>query len=139
MKEFSFKINGNTYQVNIHSVEEELAEVEVNGTRYQVELEKKPKVTKTPKLVRGKTPAHTGPHKPMNTRKLTTVVAPLPGTIMDIKVKVGDEVKREQVLMMMEAMKMENQVLSEGAGTVKSIKVQTGENVLQGQLLIEME
>ncbi|MDP5170147.1 MAG: acetyl-CoA carboxylase biotin carboxyl carrier protein subunit [Bacteroidia bacterium] len=139
MKEFSFNINGNAYKVNILNVEDDQAEVEVNGTTYQVALEKKPKVTKTPKLVRGKTPAHTGVHRPMTSAGLANVLAPLPGTITELKVKIGDQVLPEQVLLMMEAMKMENRVLAEKAGTVKAIKVTVGESVLQGQVVIEME
>ena len=140
MKEFSFTINGNAYQVQIHEIEGERAEVEVNGTRYEVQLEQKVKAaTKTPKLVRGKTPSHSGQYQPLKSKKVATVVAPLPGTIVELKVKEGDEVKKEQVLLLMEAMKMENRVLAESAGTIKSIKVAAGENVLQGQVLIELE
>ena len=139
MKEFSFKINGNAYQVHIHAVEDDRAEVEVNGTRYEVQLEKRVKAPKTPKLVRGKTPTHTGQHQPLTSKKVATVVAPLPGTIVELKVKEGDTVEKEQLLLLMEAMKMENRVLAEQAGTIKSIKVAAGENVLQGQVLIELE
>lgn len=139
MKEFSFKINGNAYQVHIHSVEDDKAEVEVNGTRYDVQLEQKVKTSKTPKLVRGKTPKHRGQHQSLTSQKVATVVAPLPGTITELKVKEGDTVEKEQLLMLMEAMKMENRVLAESAGTIKSIKVSEGENVLQGQVLIELE
>jgi biotin carboxyl carrier protein len=139
MKEFRFNINGNGYHVQIHAVEQERAEVEVNGTRYEVQLEQKAKTTKTPTLVRGKTPTHTGPHQPLKSKKVATVVAPLPGTILELKVKEGDVVKKEQLLLMMEAMKMENRILAETAGTIKSIKVATGDSVLQGQVLIELE
>ncbi len=139
MKEFSFKINGNAYQVQIHAVEDGRAEVEVNGTRYEVQLEQKIKATKTPKLVRGKTPTHTGQHQPLKSKKVATVVAPLPGTIVELKVKEGDTVEKEQLLLLMEAMKMENRVLAETAGTIKSIKVAAGDNVLQGQVLIELQ
>lgn len=139
MKSFSFKISGNPYQVRILNVEESFAEVEVNGTRYEVQLEKPPKRTKTPKLVRGKTPAHTGPHRAMMGPPKSRVEAPLPGTITELMVKPGDVVKREQVLILMEAMKMENRVLAEAEGRVKNILVKEGDAVLQGQPLIEME
>lgn len=139
MKEFSFKINGNAYQVHIHRVEDHQAEIEVNGTRYEVELEQKVKAPKTPKLVRGKTPAHKGQHQPLTSKKVATVLAPLPGTILELKVKEGDSVQKEQLLLLMEAMKMENRVLAEAAGTIKAIKVEPGETVLQGQVLIELE
>ena len=108
MKDFQFKINGNSYKVNIRSVEDGLAEIEVNGTSYQVTLETKVPVSKTPKLVRAKTPQYTGVHQPMTTTKISTILAPLPGTILEIQVKEGDAVLPEQVMLKMEAMKMEN-------------------------------
>lgn len=137
MKSFQFKIRGNSYQVTVGAREGNVAEVEVNGTKYEVELEKEPTRPATPRLVRGKTPAHTGPHKPM-TQSGTRIVAPLPGTITEIRVKVGDQVSREQSLLTMEAMKMENNVLADSAGTVKSIHVEVGGHVLQGDVLIEL-
>ncbi len=139
MKEFSFKINGNPYKVNILNVEEERAEVEVNGTRYEVVLDKKPNVTKTPKLVRGKTPVHSGPMQPIVAKsKISAVTAPLPGLITQIMVKEGDHVSPDQTLLLMEAMKMENRVLAEISGTVKTIHVAVGDSVLQGQMVIEL-
>ncbi len=138
MKDYSFKINGNLYQVNVHKVEQQLAEVEVNGTRYQIELVEQAPAPKTPKLVRGKTPAPSKQAQRLSSRKVANVLAPLPGTITELKVKEGDSIKRDQVLLLMEAMKMENQVLAESEGEVKSIKVTEGENVLQGQVLIEL-
>ncbi len=139
MKQFNFKINGNAYQVNVESIEDEIAEVEVNGTSYRVELEKKIKVPKTPKLVRGKTPAFTGTHASLSTNTpLTEVNSPLPGLILSIHVKEGDTVKPDQLLVMMEAMKMENKLLAESGGVVKTIKIKPGDTVLQGQVIIEL-
>lgn len=140
MKNYKFTINGNKYSVHIKSFEDDVAQVEVNGTPYEVTLDKSVKTTKTPKLVRAKTPAPANAPKPLATKNsLSKIKAPLPGTILEIKVKEGDEVKKEDTLLVMEAMKMENRVLAEKPGTVKSIKVQAGENVLQEQLLIEIE
>ncbi|MEM1135779.1 MAG: biotin/lipoyl-containing protein [Bacteroidota bacterium] len=140
MKNYKFSINGNTYDVKINALEENIAQVEVNGTPYEVELEKEIKTTKTPKLVRAKTPKPVGAPKPLATKvSLSQINAPLPGVILELSIKEGDEVKKEDTLLIMEAMKMENRVLAENNGKVKSIKVQVGENVLQGQLLIEIE
>ena len=142
MKNFKFKINGNQYDVNIQSFEENIVDVEVNGTVYKVELQKDVKVAKTPKLVRAKTPTTPGAvigQMRSSDTKLSELKSPLPGIVLQIMVKPGDVVKKEQPLILLEAMKMENKVLSEVNGTVKALKVQAGENVLQGQVLIEIE
>jgi len=67
------------------------------------------------------------------------VHAPIPGTVMDIKVKVGDMVRAEQVVLILEAMKMESEITASAAGRVKSIPVSKGESVQENQLLIELE
>lgn len=139
MKAFQFKINGNTYKVAIHALEEGMASLEVNGTAYQVELEMKTPLSKTPKLVRAKTPQHTGVHHPMTTTaRVSVICAPLPGTILSVEVREGDTVQPEQLVLMMEAMKMENRVLAETGGTVKLVKIKPGDSVLQGEVLIEL-
>ncbi len=139
MKNYKFTINGNDYQVNIKNFEDNIAEIEVNGTEYEVQLHQEVKKAKTPKLVRAKTPTTSKP-KPLATGgALKQIKAPLPGTIIALMVKEGDTVKKEDTLLTMEAMKMENKVLSEAGGVVKSIKVATGESVLQGQVLVEIE
>ena len=68
-----------------------------------------------------------------------TVNAPLPGRILEIKVKVGDSVKAGQEIAVLEAMKMENSIVSDYAGTVKQILVKTGDNVQTDAALIEVE
>lgn len=139
MKDFQFKINGNTYKVHLHSLEDGIAALEVNGTPYEVALDIKAPVSKTPKLVRAKTPQHTGVHRAMTTTaRVSSIRAPLPGTILSVNVKEGDTVELEQVVLMMEAMKMENRVLAETSGTVKVVKVKPGDSVLQGDVLIEL-
>ena len=65
--------------------------------------------------------------------------APLPGLILEIQVKEGDEVKVGQDILVMEAMKMENEIQSNQSGIVKSIKVDEGDNVYEGDVLIELE
>ncbi len=138
MKKFKFTIRGNEYDVHINSFEDNIAEVDVNGSIYQVELEEQVKTTKTPKLVRSK-PVATKETKPAPVSGLSKVEAPLPGTIFKMKVKEGDEVKKGQVLMIMEAMKMENNILAEKDGTISKIHVTEGATVLQGDILVEIE
>jgi glutaconyl-CoA decarboxylase len=65
-------------------------------------------------------------------------VAPMPGTVSAIKVTPGDEVARGQVLLVLEAMKMENEVLAEHAGKVEKIHVSVGDNIKRGKLLVSI-
>lgn len=69
--------------------------------------------------------------------KINSIKAPMPGLIIDLKVKEGDEVKANDPLLILEAMKMENILKSPGEGIVKSIKVKKGESVEKNQILIE--
>ncbi len=138
MKKYKFNIGGNEYNVEILTFEDNVAEIEVNGTQYFVQLEQEIKTPKTPKLVRATAPPPKE-MKPLASAKVSLVKAPLPGTILQVKVSVGDQVKKEQTLMVMEAMKMENNILAEKDGTVKTIKVSVNDTVLQGDVLIEIE
>jgi biotin carboxyl carrier protein len=139
MKNYKFKINGNDYSVEIKSMEDNIAEVEVNGTPFQVELSKEVKTPKTPKLVRSAVSATTE-KKPLSAPAgLSKIEAPLPGSIFKITSKEGDQVKKGDVLLIMEAMKMENNILAESDGMIKSIKVKEGDSVLQGDVLVEIE
>lgn len=67
------------------------------------------------------------------------VLSPMPGKIMAVKVKVGDQVNANQVVCVLEAMKMENEVQTEVAGKVKEVRVKAGENVDGGQTLVVVE
>ncbi|MFU8842650.1 MAG: biotin/lipoyl-containing protein [Bacteroidales bacterium] len=139
MKKFNFTIQGNQYEVEILSLEENIAEVEVNGTRYSVDIHREIRQSKTPVLVRQEVPApRRSETKIKKTIGATQVKAPLPGNIMQIFVSTGDEVKKGDKLILFEAMKMENHVLAEKDGQIIAIKVQPGDNVLEGDVLMEM-
>jgi biotin carboxyl carrier protein len=71
--------------------------------------------------------------------KINVLKAPMPGLIIDIKAKVGQEIKKGDVLVILEAMKMENVIKAQGDGVVKLIKIIEKENVEKGQTLIEFE
>lgn len=143
MRNFKFNIRGNDYEVEIQKMEGSTAEIEVNGTTYQVEIEHKKVTSKTPILVRSAVTNPEGSHeiKKNPTAKSASyqVKAPLPGTIMQIFAKVGDKVKRNDRLLIYEAMKMENNLVAEKDGEVKAVKVNTGDSVMQGDVLFEME
>lgn len=146
MKSFKFKINGNNYEVNINNVEDNTAEVEVNGTAYNVEIDRELKQTKTPKLVRpatipstDSTPATSKTSNPTAPKGGGHIKSPLPGVILEINVKVGDTVSIGQKLLMLEAMKMENNIDSDKEGTVKEILISKGDSVMEGDTLIVIE
>ncbi len=142
MKKFKFTIHGNAYEVEILGFEENIAKVEVNGTLYDVEVHRELKVSKTPTLVRAEVPPPVGkekriPRTPSGTTN-TQIKSPLPGTVISVLVKEGDQVTLGQKLLTMEAMKMENSVLAEKSGTVRTILVKPGDTVLQNDVLVEI-
>ncbi|MBT34031.1 MAG: acetyl-CoA carboxylase biotin carboxyl carrier protein subunit [Thalassobius sp.] len=75
----------------------------------------------------------------MATQAIKDIKAPMPGKILTITCKVGDELKKGDKVLILEAMKMENILKSPGDGKVKSIKVETGDNVEKNQILIVFE
>lgn len=140
MKKFDFTINGNRYAVDIKDIEDNIAQVEVNGTIYEVEIHREVKQSKTPRLMRPAVKHSYGEEAFKKKEGVSPVVkSPLPGVVLRINFKEGDEVNRGDSLLVMEAMKMENNIYSELKGRIKSIKVQPGQSVLQGDILMEIE
>jgi len=138
MKKFKFKIRGNKYEANIKSFEKNIVDIDINGTNYKVELEQDLVKPKTPKLVRAR--VHTPTEDATIKSKVGKFVkAPLPGTIFKLKCKIGDEISAGDTLLIMEAMKMENNIQSEIDGKVKTINIAEGDTVLQGDILLELE
>lgn len=140
MKKFSFTINGNQYDVEIKSYEDNVARIDVNGTSYDVEVHREVKKSKTPTLVRPDVPLSRKDSKIKKKISTTSsaIKAPLPGNIVNIFVKEGDTVAKGQKLLTYEAMKMENEVQATKDGTVKAIKVAPGDSIIEGQDLIEI-
>lgn len=137
MKNFKFRIYENNYNVRILSHEDNIIDLEVNGTSYSVKLKEEIKTTKTPTLVRSasKKPE---PLKVNSNTSNAKVVAPIPGTVLSIDVKVGDVIKIGDRLLVLEAMKMENNIASEKSGTVTAVHIKVGQQVLQNELMIEL-
>jgi biotin carboxyl carrier protein len=138
MKSYKFKIRGHEYGVEIKSVEGNVFNIEVNGTKYTVEMDREVKTSKTPTLVRNTVSTHKTITK-KDSNSITKVKCPLPGNIMNIFVKKGDKVQKGDKLMMYEAMKMENQILAEKDGVIAAVKVNVGDSVLQDDVVIEMK
>ena len=112
MKIYKYKINGNDYKVAVGDIENNIAQIEVNGVPYKVELEEKK--APTVKSVRPVAAPRTESgqkiiSKPVVPTTASTIKSPLPGVIVDIKVKVGDTLKSDDVVVILEAMKMENE------------------------------
>ena len=155
MKKFKYTINGIKYEVEVQNIEDNIAEVDVNGTLYTVEMEKSAEKSSMPKIKRGATPGAVPPvarpaapqapkaapaaqaaSAPAAAGSGAPIKSPLPGVILDILVNVGDSVKRGQKLMVLEAMKMENDIKADRDGTVTSINVQKNDNIQEGTTLI---
>ena len=141
MKEYKYKINGNSYKVTIGDIEDNIAHVEVNGTHYKVEMEKQPKAAPAKPVVRPLPNSPAAPTTPVvkpaaqSTGK-SGVKSPLPGVILDIKVNVGDTVKKGQTIIILEAMKMENEILAPRDGTVAQVVTTKGAVVDTGAPLV---
>jgi len=137
MKKYKLTINGTTYSVEIKSVEDRNIELEVNGTPYNVEIDKEVIQSKTPILMRSVAVPSTDQGADMKaTSKTGTIKSPLPGTILDIFVKMGDKVTIGQQILLLEAMKMENNIESDKAGIVTDIMISKGDSVMEGDVLI---
>jgi len=143
MKKFKFTIQGNNYDVEILNFEDNTAEIEVNGTIYKVDVQQEVKEVKTPKLIRTKIEPSAGgdiakTSRPSEKKGVGLIKAPLPGTIIEVKVKPGDKVKVGDKLLVMEAMKMENNINSDREGTIENVKIKGGDSVLEGDILVEI-
>ena len=140
MEDFKFKIAGKNYTTKVVEEEGGSLLVTVNGKTYQVEL---PGRTPAPKPVirpaGGVAAAPVAAPAAAAPASDTTVVAPLPGTITKVVAKAGQKVKKGDVLVVMEAMKMANDIVAEANGTVKAVSVSEGQSVNQGDVLIEFQ
>ena len=127
MNKFKITIDENNFDVTVNVTDHDKATVEVNGISYEVSYESK------------NTVATTAPRKPAAIPTSTTYIkAPLPGTISAISVKVGSQVKRGDCLLVMEAMKMENNIVASVDGQVKAIHVTAGQSVSQDDPLVDL-
>ena len=144
MKEYKYTIDGNKYEVAINEVGETTAKVTVNGAEYTVEWEKpveeKPVVKVQPVAAKPAAapaaPAAAPAAAPVSGNAIKT---PLPGVIIDVKVNVGDTVKKGDTVVVLEAMKMENNINADRDGKVVSIAVSKGDTVADGAPLVILE
>lgn len=154
MSKYQYKVKGVDYEVEIEEVEGNVAKVNVNGIPFEVELQQPINAAKHPSIVKPKVkaPQETPKAAPEANAKAPSanaapaaaaagasgnpVKAPLPGTITDICVSVGQQVNVGDTVVVLEAMKMQNNIESEYAGTVKAIQVNKGDSVMEGSVLL---
>lgn len=143
MKEYKYTIDGNKYEVAINEVNDTTAKVTVNGAEYTVEWEKpveeKPILKVQPvaaKSAAATAPVATPAAAPVSGNAIKT---PLPGVIIDVKVKIGDTVKKGDTVVVLEAMKMENNINADRDGKVVAIQVAKGDTVADGAALVVLE
>lgn len=140
MKEYKYTINGNKYEVTIGKIVENIADITVNGETYKVEMEPEVKPEKPKVVVRpAAAPAPSATNQPRKGNNQNAVKAPLPGVITEIKVNVGDEVKAGDTVVVLEAMKMANNLDAEKGGKITAICVQAGQSVMEGDDLVIIE
>ena len=150
MKTYQYKVKGVDYEVEIAEVEGNIAKVNVNGIPFEVELQSPINAAKHPSMNRPKVEApkpvqptaKPAPAAPQAQQPAAGPVsgnpikAPLPGTITEIKVVVGQQVNVGDTVLVLEAMKMQNNIESEYAGQVTSIIVKQGETVMEGAVML---
>jgi biotin carboxyl carrier protein len=150
MNKYQYKVQGVDYEVEIEEVEGNIAKVNVNGIPFEVELQKPINAAKHPTMTRPKieapkaaapTPAPAAPaaapaQPAAPAGAGTPIKAPLPGTIIEVKAQVGQQVNVGDVVLVLEAMKMQNNIEAEYAGTVTSITVKQGDTVMEGSVMM---
>ncbi len=152
MNKYQYKVQGVDYEVEIQEVEGNIAKVNVNGIPFEVEMQQPINAAKHPTIVKPKVeapkPAATAaPAAKSNAipagkavpAKGTPLLAPLPGTITNVLVKAGEEVFAGQVVVILEAMKMQNNIEAEQSGIVTAVNVNNGDNVMEGATLLTIE
>lgn len=149
MRKFSFTINGNDYSVRVRRIEGDTASIELNGTPYNVKINNEIKTTKTPTvLVRKDVNTKSGDERvkenlqPISESKRPSarqIKSPLPGNVLKVNVSEGDSFKEGDILMVMESMKMENNILAERNGKITKVCAPVGKAVLQDEVLFEIE
>lgn len=145
MKEYKYTINGNAYTVAVGDIDNNVAQVEVNGTPYKVQLNRETAPATVVKAPRPEAAPRTATGEKVVARPAaaagagTAVKAPLPGVILSVNCKVGNTVSANDTIVVLEAMKMENAIKAGRDGKVSAINVSNGQSVLEGDVLVTIE
>lgn len=158
---YKIAIGNNKYEVEIGEINDGIAKINVNGELYEVIIENYAEVAQgtalgqtnrrpagpqatdpgrlpasAPAVAAAPKPAAPSPAQTPTPEESGAVLAPIPGLILDLKVEVGDPVTAGQTVATMEAMKMENNIVSNTEGVVQEIRVQKGSQVATGDVIM---
>ena len=145
MKKYNVKINGRNYEVAVERMSGEIADVIVNGSRYNVELSGQD-IRSASSPTCSSIPSSSNPVPVAATDvpgrgsdSVNDIKSPLPGVVLSLDVKEGDQVKRGQRVAVIEAMKMENEIRSGTDGIVRKVYVGKGDSLLDGAKIMRVE
>ena len=147
MRTYSYTVNGTRYDVTIESLRDQVAKLNVNGIAFDVEILGAPLTEgDLPEVAAAAVPAATAAPAPAAAPAApaakgaagegTPVAAPLPGVVTKVLVSAGQAVKKGDTVVVLEAMKMENNITAECDGKVTGICVAAGDSVLEGTTLV---
>ena len=158
MTKYQYTVKGVDYEVEIQDIEGNIANVTVNGIPFEVEMKQPVKAGKQKVKLSEERRAEESEERKVKSEESNSssasaartssaptaaagkpVVAPLPGTINEIKVKVGDKVNAGDTVVILEAMKMQNNIEAETSGTITSINVNKGDAVMEGDTLVTIK
>ncbi|WP_418322014.1 biotin/lipoyl-containing protein [Segatella hominis] len=158
MTKYQYTVKGVDYEVEIQDIEGNIANVTVNGIPFEVEMKQPVKAGKQKVKLSEERRAEGSEERRVKSEESNSssasaastssaptaaagkpVVAPLPGTINEIKVKVGDKVNAGDTVVILEAMKMQNNIEAETSGTITSINVNKGDAVMEGDTLVTIK
>ena len=158
MAKYQYTVKGVDYEVEIQDIEGNIANVTVNGIPFEVEMKQPVKAGKQKVKLSEERRAEGSEERRVKREESNSssasaastssaptaaagkpVVAPLPGTINEIKVKVGDKVNAGDTVVILEAMKMQNNIEAETSGTITSINVNKGDAVMEGDTLVTIK
>ena len=158
MAKYQYTVKGVDYEVEIQDIEGNIANVTVNGIPFEVEMKQPVKAGKQKVKLSEERKAEGSEERRVKSEESNSssasasstssaptagagkpVVAPLPGTINEIKVKVGDKVNAGDTVVILEAMKMQNNIEAETSGTITSINVNKGDAVMEGDTLVTIK
>ena len=140
MRTYSYTVNGARYDVTIESLRDQVAKLNVNGIAFDVEILGAPLTEgDLPEVAAAAVPAATAAPAPAAKGAAgegTPVAAPLPGVVTKVLVAAGQAVKKGDTVVVLEAMKMENNITAECDGKITGICVAAGDSVLEGTTLV---
>lgn len=134
MRKFVVNVNGNRYEVDVEEIAAStMAATDANSAVAAIPASV-PKAEKTPEPNASTKPAQ----KPVGSAGSVKITAPMPGTILDIRVNAGDTVKKGTVIAILEAMKMENEILAPQDATIAGINVSRNQQVNSGDVIMTL-